>query len=289
RADRSAHSLLRQIDGILDYVRLEAGDLQIAHAAFDLSDVIQRVAETAAQAASDTPLTVRIERDPTIPDRLVGDARRLSQLLTTLADNVAKAADAGEIVISARLLDIDSGRAHVAFEIGSISRRIRGQQPFESEPATSKVDTSNDVVKGNGASTDLSLGISPRLVAALGGRLQTEPGKRYAHSRGFTLLFALASGEQPRDPSSNALSRTLGRVNAPLETIVPEDHLDRDQRHPQMDLDAIRLRLKGERAMATRYAGCCCVFALSTRSSQIAMPSCSTAKTGSAARNWRMP
>ncbi len=145
RADRSAHSLLRQIDSILDYVRLEAGDLQTLHLAFNLEDVIEGVVDTAIHAAGDKPLTVRLERDPNIPDALAGDAQRLGQVLTTLADTIVKTADAGEIIIGARLLGIDAGRAQIAFEVGCTGRGLNHprQSPQYNADSTDKAAVGN--------------------------------------------------------------------------------------------------------------------------------------------------
>lgn len=196
RADRSAHSLLRQIDGILDYVRLEAGDLQITHTTFNLVDVIDGVVDTAMHAAGDKPLTVRLECDPNIPGALVGDARRLGQVLTALADSIARTAEAGEIIVCARLLGINAGRAQVAFDVSSGGRDA--ERPRQAPRAD--VDASDQAAGTNRGGADLSIGVSHRLVAALGGRLQVEQRAPYGIRFGFTLPLALTANAQPSDP-----------------------------------------------------------------------------------------
>lgn len=247
RADRSAQSLLRQIDSILDYVRLEAGDLQTAHLAFNLKDVIDGVVETAMHAAGDKPLTVRLERDPNIPGALAGDAKRLGQVLTTLADNIAKTADAGEIIIGARLLGIDAGRAQVAFEVGCTGRGLYHprQSPRLNPNATDKAAV------GNRGEADLGMGVSHRLVAALGGRLQIE---RRAPERGISFCFmlplALAADEQSCDASNTTVRQP--EVVAPSKDATRPSHSERPWQRPQMNLDGIRLRLNGDSHLLRR-------------------------------------
>ena len=247
RADRSAQSLRRQIDSILDYVRLEAGDLNITHVAFTLEDVIEGLVDTAIHSAGDKPLTVRLERDPNIPGALVGDAQRLGQVLTALTDTAAKAADAGEITIGARLLGIDGGRAQVAFEVGCTGGALN--HPPQS-PGLSACSTDKAVV-GNRGGADLGIGISQRLVAALGGRLQVERRAPYdGISFGFTLPLALAADEQPCDASST-ISRQA-EVVAPRHDTNRARPADRAPQPPQMDLDSIRLRLTGDSHLMRR-------------------------------------
>jgi signal transduction histidine kinase/HPt (histidine-containing phosphotransfer) domain-containing protein len=244
RADRSAQSLLRQIDGILDYVRLEAGNLETAHLAFDWEDVVERVVDTAMHAAGDKPLTVRLERDATIPIELVGDAKRLGQVLITLADTIVKTANAGEIIIGARLLGIDAERAQVRFEVGCNGRDLN--RPRQSPQCNA--DSTDKATVGSATGLDLGIGVSQRLVAALGGRLQVErraPGGGISFS--FTLPLALASGKQPcdvtdRQPGTDAPADDANRAS-------PAEHASR---HPQMNLDGIRPRLNGDSHLLRR-------------------------------------
>lgn len=246
-ADRSAHSLLRQIDSILDYVRLEAGDLQPAHVAFNLEDVIERVVDTAMHAAGDKPLTVRLERDPNIPGALVGDAQRLGQVLTALADTIVKTHDAGEIIIGARLRGINVGRARVAFEVGCTGRSLNHPQ----HPPRFHADSTDKDTVGTRGGADLGIDVSHRLVAALGGRLQVERRAPDAGiSFGFTLPLALAAGQQPCD-ASNTTDRQ-SEVIAPSHDTNRAGHPDRALQQPQMNLDGIRLRLKGDSHLLRR-------------------------------------
>jgi nitrogen-specific signal transduction histidine kinase/HPt (histidine-containing phosphotransfer) domain-containing protein len=244
RSNRSAHSLLRQIESILDYVRLEAGDLHIGHSAFNLQDVIEGVADTVMHAAGDKPLTVRLERDPNIPSALAGDAQRLGQVLTTLADNIVKTADAGEIIIGAHLVAIDSGRAQVAFKVGCTGHEIQRRSvkaPCPS-PQGRPHAAHTDAIVSRGTSADLGIGVSHRLVAALGGRLEVERKAPYGNIRcRFTLPLALGA----RQPSCDVSSTTRGQpaVTAPMPDTKRPGHADRTCQRPQMNLDGIRERL----------------------------------------------
>ena len=247
RADRSAHSLLRQIESILDFVRLEAGDLQTAHVAFNLEDVVEGVLDTATHAAGDKPLTVRVERDANIPGTLVGDAQRLGQVLTALADSVVGTADAGEIIIGARLLGVDAGRAQVAFEVGCAGRDLN--RPWRSTRSnTASMDKAAVRNRGGG---DLGINVSQRLVAALGGRLQVERRAPSGGIRfGFTLPLALAADEPPCDASSTTCRQA--------EVVASRHDINRTRptvpapRQPQMNLDGIRLRLNGDSHLLRR-------------------------------------
>ncbi|MDW3207366.1 MAG: PAS domain-containing sensor histidine kinase [Alphaproteobacteria bacterium] len=99
---KSAVMLLQLIDDILDIAKLDAGKLDIARAPMDLAEIVQdTVAILAPKAGKATlSLTTQIAKD--MPP-LIGDARRIRQVLINLVSNSVKYTDpGGEVSISAR-------------------------------------------------------------------------------------------------------------------------------------------------------------------------------------------
>jgi len=171
RVDNAAHGLLCQIDTLLDYVRIAAGDLAIEQEAFDLDGLLEAVADTVRISIGDKPLRLRVERDAGLPRTLIGDTRQLRQVLRHLADNAVKFTDEGEIVLAARRRDHPGHRPQLELEVrdgGSGIAATHAQGRFEPFSPGDSSRTRRHHGLGLGLST------CDRLLAAMGGQLFAE-------------------------------------------------------------------------------------------------------------------
>jgi len=111
-----AEDLLRQIDGILDLSRIEAGRLDLTPAEADPSAVAMSVLRTLAPTAQAKGLELAWIPDATFPSRVIVDAGRLRQVLLNLSGNAVKFTDAGSVALrgTSRLID---GIWHLGFAV----------------------------------------------------------------------------------------------------------------------------------------------------------------------------
>ncbi|MEJ8566100.1 ATP-binding protein [Elongatibacter sediminis] len=98
----SAQGLLEIIDDILEYSRLEAGEIVLTEEAFRLEHVTGQVMELARVAAGDKEIHLSLECDEQLPEKLVGDPSRLRQVLLNLVVNAIKFTETGEVRIRFR-------------------------------------------------------------------------------------------------------------------------------------------------------------------------------------------
>ncbi|HRJ72285.1 MAG TPA: PAS domain-containing protein, partial [Terrimicrobiaceae bacterium] len=100
---RSGTALLRIIDDILDYSRLEAGRLKIEDAAFSLRQLLENVEGLMSPAAHQKGVRLEIKIAENIPDRLIGASDRIQQVLVNLTGNAIKFTPThGNVVIGCR-------------------------------------------------------------------------------------------------------------------------------------------------------------------------------------------
>ena len=195
----SGQHLLGLINDILDISRIEAGKMELAFEPIDLADIIKGVLSTAIALVKDNP----VELQQTIPDDLptvVGDSRRVRQVLLNLVSNAAKfttegyihveaSADAGFVTISVA----DSGIGIPADKIETI---------FE---AFTQADASPSRKYGG---TGLGLSISKSFVELHGGQMWVESELDHGSTFYFTLPIEgppmLYEEEQP--PAETLLS-----------------------------------------------------------------------------------
>ncbi|MEL6482512.1 MAG: response regulator, partial [Pseudomonadota bacterium] len=97
--DSSARTLLAIINDILDFTKIDAGQLQIAPAPFKLTKLANEAAQLLAKAAYDKDLELIVRVQPDLPRMVVGDYARLRQVVTNLLANAVKFTKHGEVVI----------------------------------------------------------------------------------------------------------------------------------------------------------------------------------------------
>lgn len=97
-AEQAGADLLRMVDDILDFSRLEQGKLHFEQKPFDPSDVFARLEEEFRPEAERRGLQLVLEQDG-LPASvlLVGDPLRLRQIITKLLDNAIKFTPAGRV------------------------------------------------------------------------------------------------------------------------------------------------------------------------------------------------
>ncbi|GIC76915.1 ATP-binding protein [Moritella sp. F3] len=100
KVNGSANALLRIINDILDFSKIEAGKLTIEKIEFNISDVLDEVADTIGLKAQERGLALRFEIDSSLPINFIGDPLRLQQILVNLGDNAVKFTKAGKVTLS---------------------------------------------------------------------------------------------------------------------------------------------------------------------------------------------
>jgi two-component system, sensor histidine kinase and response regulator len=102
---QSGKHLLGIINDILDFSKIEAGKLTVEKIDFSLQSVLDNVLTLVAEKAHAKGLELIFNVAADVPQRLVGDALRLSQILINYANNSVKFTDKGQIEIVLRIAE----------------------------------------------------------------------------------------------------------------------------------------------------------------------------------------
>ncbi|ADD68495.1 integral membrane sensor hybrid histidine kinase [Denitrovibrio acetiphilus DSM 12809] len=113
----SANLLLEIVNDVLDFSKIEAGKLELETDVMNLKDNIKRIAGIIEVTVSKKNVSVQLEIDENIPDYLVGDSLRITQVLNNLATNAAKFTEQGHIEISAFLLTKNKNYAKIRITV----------------------------------------------------------------------------------------------------------------------------------------------------------------------------
>jgi signal transduction histidine kinase/CheY-like chemotaxis protein len=170
----SATALLTILNDMLDFAKIESGNLQLESTSFHLERLLRDITRPHSVKAAERGVALDLTISPALPRRLVGDPVRLGQVLGNLLSNAVKFTPGGRIRCAAspgsrrggslRLEVADTG-------IGiALEQQARIFEPFvQAESSTTR----------RFGGTGLGLSITRRLVDAMSGRimLDSEPGR----------------------------------------------------------------------------------------------------------------
>jgi len=162
----SADALLEIINGILDFSRIEAGQLNVLEAEFSAVDVIEEVCELLAPRAHERNLELVCDIDPTVPTSCTGDPIRLRQIITNLLGNAVKYTEKGQIILRAMARPATDGRTELRIEVEDTGLGIPEHQLQSVFDAFTQGDSFETRKHGG---TGLGLAITKQLITLLGG------------------------------------------------------------------------------------------------------------------------
>jgi len=100
RVRLNVNRLAELVNDLLDHAKIEAGTLTIEPEPFSPADLIQEVTEALEGPAQARGLALLKQVDPGLPPLLMGDRRRLHQIVTNLAGNAIKFTEQGRVQVS---------------------------------------------------------------------------------------------------------------------------------------------------------------------------------------------
>jgi signal transduction histidine kinase/DNA-binding response OmpR family regulator len=179
---RSGGVLLDLISGILDFSKIEAGRIDLLRETLDVRGIVQDVEAMLGEQAQEKRLALRSDIDTNMPDRFLGDAGRLRQVLTNLAGNAIKFTPEGGVDIVVRRIAETPAGVTLRFEVRDTGMGVPRHRLATIFDAFSQADGSTTRKFGG---TGLGLTIARQLVTAMGGTI----GVNSEHGVGSTFWF----------------------------------------------------------------------------------------------------
>ncbi len=100
RLQENGKRLLNLVNDVLDIARIEAGRAELVSEEFRPRIMAERVSEQMAVLAENKGLKFTTTIDPNLPPILVGDEKRLEQIIVNLISNAVKFTDTGEVKLA---------------------------------------------------------------------------------------------------------------------------------------------------------------------------------------------
>ena len=171
----SSQQMLRIVDDILDYSKLEADKLDLESTSFNLRELVDGVLQLMERPAQSKGLRLQMQIDPGVRLPVRGDPVRLRQVLGNLISNAVKFTERGSVTLTLRKIGETAAQHHVRFEVRDTGIGISQAAQGRLFQAFSQADASTTRLYGG---TGLGLAICKRIVDLMGGRIgvESEPG-----------------------------------------------------------------------------------------------------------------
>lgn len=212
RRIRSAGAhLVKIIDDILDFSRVDSGRMQIEKVRFSVLDIIHEVFDALGTAADGKGIQFQVQEMNSIPPQIHSDPSRLRQILLNLVGNAVKFTDKGAVTVRLQFLEKSASRNEneLAVEIEDTGIGI----PYEAQGQLFQLfrQADSSVTRRYGG-TGLGLALSKRLVQALGGDLIL---KKSHPQKGSIFRFTIPTGQvaqnRTQEDSQKKIEEALAR------------------------------------------------------------------------------
>lgn len=192
---RSLDRVLALLENMLDFSRVEAGQMTLEQQRFDLRELVHGVVQTLEPVAERKHLTIRTEIDAAVPAYLLGDGIKIGQVIANLAGNAVKFTETGAVTVSVEATGRSEARARLRF---CVSDTGIGIPPDRIGRIFEEFVQAGPEITSHYGGTGLGLAISRRIVELHGGKIQAEsqPGRGSV----FSFELSLPIAEASRDP-----------------------------------------------------------------------------------------
>ncbi|MGE8210796.1 MAG: ATP-binding protein [Stenotrophomonas rhizophila] len=226
----SSQQLLRIVDDILDYSRLEAKGLDLEITTFNLRELLEGQVQLMQRSADPKALKLSLELDPAVRLSVRGDPVRLRQVLGNLLVNAIKFTERGQVRVRVQRLGETSAQHQLRFEVIDTGIGIDAALQSRLFQSFSQADASTTRIYGG---TGLGLAICKRIIDLMHGRIGVSSTPGHGATFWFEIPLLKVIGDLP------ALGTTTTRALLVSTDALLAQRLDRVLQHYDMRLHVV--------------------------------------------------
>lgn len=227
----SGAHLLNIIDDLLDISRIEAGKLVLENETIDLHELVDVVVTIGRTAADKKNLQVRSHISNEVPQYILGDSKRLRQILINLIGNSVKFTEKGsvDLHIIPQKSDINEDVLELLFQVKDTGIGIL---PEVQRDIFRSFAQAGPLINRKYGGTGLGLAISKNLVHMMGGQLDVQSSVGDGSTFFFTAQFDhvmdgdLTDHPQNKTYSTAASAKKFSDFPKKLSILLAEDSSD---------------------------------------------------------------
>lgn len=218
--DFSGKTLLSLIDDVLDFSKIEAGKIEFENIEFELKKLINVIIESFKATASNKGIELKNEIADGIPNVLIGDPARLTQILNNLVSNALKFTEEGEVTLEVSTVSDYDDAVRLRFSIidtGIGIEEERVNSIFESFTQASQ--NTKRLFGGTG----LGLTISKQLTELQGGKISVE--SKEGEGSTFMIELTFDKGTESSEVKEHTKKESDTHSITGLKVLLAEDNV----------------------------------------------------------------
>lgn len=228
---RCSENMNNIINNILDYAKLANSKLELEQREFDFNEFIQLIIKVNSIHINEKGLELLVNISDGIPQKVIGDELRLSQVLNNLFSNAVKFTSVGYIGLEITKVYEGDQSVELFFMLFDTGIGIAPEEKDKLFKSFSQVDSSITRIFGG---TGLGLSICKRIVEAMGGVIQVNSEKNKGSAFSFSIRLKL-----PKDTSDVSITDQEQEINHSSAM-----DLSNENGQDISEIDYINMRLK---------------------------------------------
>jgi PAS domain S-box-containing protein len=206
----SSENLLFLINDILDLQKIEAGKIVFEEASFTIKELLHKIIYAFKLKATEKGIHISVQADKSIPEVLIGDPVRLTQVLNNLLSNAIKFTNAGSIKLHVNSTASQGATCNLTFSVTDTGIGIPAEKLEKIFLAFEQAEP--DTTKKYGG-TGLGLAISKKLIEMQNGKIWVNSIEGIGSTFGFHLPFRIDTTKAVHKLSGQASMKTdLGHI-----------------------------------------------------------------------------
>jgi len=224
KIQQAGFSLLEIINNILDFSKLEDGNMKVRSSNFLVTEFIDKATIECATRARNKGLKFITQIDETLPPNLYGDQGRIGQILHQLLANAVKFTESGYVKLSVTAQERNNSQIKLRFEIEDTGIGIPQEHIAKLFQAFRQADESST---RQFSGTGIGLALAKRLVEMLGGQIHAKSQQGHGSTFSFDVCCK---------PGNLSLPQTLSFSIEGIHALVVDDNpVDRQILKEQLD------------------------------------------------------
>jgi len=214
----SSQLLLRIVNDVLDFSKLDAGQLAVVNAPFSIDETLISVRDLLAIQAARKQIDLVLQTGADVPDLLVGDSLRLSQILLNLMSNAIKFTNAGSVTLEISAIETDDDRIALRFDVTDTGIGLTAEQIPALFDAFVQARHFDDREYGG---TGLGLAICQRLADTMGGDISVRSQVGRGSCFSLDLSFDRVRAPHYTLPARELAANLPGSTERALPALMP--------------------------------------------------------------------
>ena len=202
---RSGKNLLNIINDILDYSKIDSGNIEIIPERYEISSELNDISNILATRIGSKELKLYVTCEHSVPRALLGDSLRIRQVLINLVNNAIKFTNKGSVGVTVSCEKTGEDDCILTYHIKDTGIGIKKEDMDKIFVSFQQVDSKrNRSVEGTG----LGLAISRKLVEAMGGQVGVES----VYGKGSDFWFTIP--QKILDPATDQVLEAADKKRA---------------------------------------------------------------------------